>query len=166
MTNRWTVRILAMLVAAFLAAPLAAQEKKPEEKKEEKKDEKKSPLLLKPERKVEFSTDEATWLSLDVSPDGRTIVFELLGDLYTLPIEGGEAKRLPVSDSSHKDGVNMAFDSQPRFSPDGKWIAFLSDRDGSENLWLCKADGTEPKKLSKETDNFFFHSLNVKILRC
>jgi len=73
-------------------------------------------LPLKSDRKIEFTTDEGTWLSLDVSPDGKTIVFELLGDIYTLPIEGGQAKLI--------DG-GMAFDSQPKFSPDGKWIAFL-----------------------------------------
>src|SRR5262245_43937786 len=71
---------------------LVDQEKdKKEEKKDEKKEEKKG-LQLKPERKIEFTTDEGTWLSLDVSPDGKTIVFELVGDIYTLPIEGGEAK--------------------------------------------------------------------------
>src|SRR2546427_13203420 len=82
-----------------------------------KKDEKKG-LPLKSDRKVSFTTDEGTWLSLDVSPDGKTIAFELLGDIYTLPIEGGKAKLI--------DG-GMSFDSQPRFSPDGQWIAFLSD---------------------------------------
>src|SRR5882724_8624061 len=60
------------------------------EKKEEKKDDKKG-LPLKSDRKVSFTTDEGTWLSLDVSPDGKTIAFELLGDIYTLPIEGGKA---------------------------------------------------------------------------
>ena len=49
-------------------------------------------LPLKPDRKIKFTTDEGTWLSLDVSPDGKTIVFELMGDIYTLPIEGGQAK--------------------------------------------------------------------------
>jgi Tol biopolymer transport system component len=122
------------------------QEKdKKEEKKDEKKDEKKV-LPLKSDRKIEFTTDEGTWLSLDVSPDGKTIVFELVGDIYTLPIEGGEAKLI--------DG-GMAFDSQPKFSPDGKWIAFLSDRDGSENVWIMKADGTEPKQISKEASAEF-----------
>ena len=62
-------------------------------------------LPLKPERTLAFDTDEGTWLSLDVSPDGRTIVFELLGDLYTLPIAGGEAKRITSG---------LPFDSQPR----------------------------------------------------
>src|SRR5712664_1912766 len=121
------------------------KEEKKEEKKDEKKDEKKG-LPLKSDRKIEFTTDEGTWLSLDVSPDGRTIVFELLGDIYTLPIEGGQAKLI--------DG-GMAFDSQPKFSPDGKWIAFLSDREGSENIWIMKADGSEPKQISKETNSEF-----------
>src|SRR5207253_7120346 len=94
--------------------------------------------------KIEFSTDEGTWLSLDVSPDGKTIVFELLGDIYTLPIEGGQAKLV--------DG-GMAFDSQPKFSPDGKWIAFLSDREGTENVWIMKADGSEPKQVSKDPNS-------------
>src|SRR5260370_8804399 len=120
----------------------AEQEKdKKEEKKEEKKDEKKG-LPLKPDGKIEFTTDEGTWLSLDVSPDGKTIVFELLGDLYTLPIEGGQAKPLTKG---------MAFDSQPRYSPDGQWIAFISDRDGADDLYIMKADGSgEPKQLSKD----------------
>src|ERR1700722_7966796 len=88
------------------------------DKKDDKKDEKKgSPL--KPDHKITFTTDEGTWLSLDVSPDGKTIVFELMGDLYTLPIDGGQAKLI---------SGGMAFDSQPRFSPDGRWITFISDR--------------------------------------
>src|SRR5438094_5487367 len=141
-------------IAAGAAAPPAAatreevagQEKgSKDEKKDEKKEEKKG-LPLKPDRKIEFSTDEGTWLSLDVSPDGKTIVFELLGDIYTLPIEGGQAKLI--------DG-GMAFDSQPKFSPDGKWIAFLSDREGSENVWIMKPDGTEPKQISKDPNAEF-----------
>ena len=134
----WLFYLAAFAVLSPLAVP-AQEPGKPAEKKEEKKE--KKGLTLKPERKIEFTTDEATWLSLDVSPDGKKIVFELLGDLYTLPMEGGEAKRLTSG---------MAFDSQPRFSPDGKWLAFLSDRDGAENLWIMKADGSDPKKLSKD----------------
>src|SRR5437667_64340 len=121
------------------------EQDKKDEKKDEKKEEKKG-LPLKPDRKIEFSTDEGTWLSLDVSPDGKTIVFELLGDIYTLPIEGGQAKLV--------DG-GMAFDSQPKFSPDGKWIAFLSDREGTENVWIMKADGSEPKQVSKDPNSEF-----------
>src|SRR5581483_11966173 len=117
------------------AKSATAQEKK-EEKKEEK-DEKKA-LTLKPDRKIEFTTDAGTWLSLDVSPDGKTIAFELLGDIYTLPIEGG-----------------LPFDSQPRFSPDGKWIAFISDREGSDNIWVMRADGSDAKQVSKDPNSEF-----------
>ena len=104
------------------------------------------PLSLKPERKIEFETTEGTWIAVDVSPDGSTLLLELDGDVYTLPIEGGEAKPLLTG---------MAFESQPRWSPDGKRIAFLSDRNGAENLWIANADGSAPKALSKERQGKF-----------
>src|ERR1700736_4615391 len=137
--------IFGLAAGDLFAADLARQEnsgsqEKKEEKKDEKKDEKKG-LSLKSDRKIEFTTDEGTWISLDVTPDGKTIAFELLGDIYTLPIAGGEAKLI--------DG-GMAFDSQPKFSPDGKWIAFLSDRDGNENVWIMHTDGSDAKQLSKD----------------
>ncbi len=137
------VAVLATAVGWVNAAPRPAQETKQEEKKPEKK---KEGLPLKPDRKIEFTTDEGTWLSLDVSPDAKTIVFELLGHLYTLPIEGGEAKRITSG---------LEFDSQPHYSPDGKTIAFISDRDGGENVWIAKADGSEPKQLSKDKQSEF-----------
>nr|BCX00419.1 MAG: bifunctional TolB-family protein/amidohydrolase [Bacteroidota bacterium] len=84
-------------------------------------------LPLKPERTLRLVLREGSWISLDVSPDGKTIVFELLGDLYTVPITGGRARPLTRG---------MAFDSQPRYSPDGRRIVFVSDRDGAENLWI------------------------------
>jgi Tol biopolymer transport system component len=96
-------------------------------------------LPLIPTRTLEFTTDEGTWISLDLSPDGQTIVFELLGDLYTLPIAGGEATRI-----THGQGYDM----QPRFSPDGSMLVFVSDRDGSENLWVSGADGTDARQLT------------------
>src|SRR5882757_4010901 len=127
------------------AQDLEQEKEKKEEKKDEKKDEKKG-LPLKSDRKVSFTTDEGTWLSLDVAPDGKTIAFELLGDIYTLPIEGGKAKLI--------DG-GMSFDSQPKFSPDGQWIAFLSDREGSENIWIMHPDGTGVKQVSKDSNSEF-----------
>ena len=132
------------LTAGDLFARNFVQEKN-EGKKDEKKEEKKG-LSLKSDRKIEFTTDEGTWISLDVSPDGNTIAFELLGDIYTLPIAGGEAKLI---------SGGMPFDSQPKFSPDGKWIAFLSDRDGSENVWIMRADGSDAKPLSKDPNAEF-----------
>lgn len=101
-------------------------------------------LPLATTRTVKFTTDEGTWMSLDVSPDGQTIVFDLVGDIYTLPITGGKATRIT-------DGP--AFDAQPRFSPDGKTIAFASDRSGGENLWLVNADGKNPRALTRGDKN-------------
>jgi imidazolonepropionase-like amidohydrolase/Tol biopolymer transport system component len=97
-------------------------------------------------RTLKFTTTEGTWISLDVSPDGRTIVFELLGDLYAIPIAGGQATRLTSG---------QGYDTQPRYSPDGKRLVFLSDRNGSENVWLANADGTQPRALTRsERTNF------------
>lgn len=113
-----------------------------QEKKEEKKDTLVTELPLKPERMIEFETDEGTWISLDVAPDGKTIVFDLLGDLYLLPMNGGEAKAI---------SSGLAWDCQPRFSPDGKYITFISDRNGNDNVWIINADGTKPRAVTKET---------------
>jgi Tol biopolymer transport system component/predicted amidohydrolase len=88
-----------------------------------------------------FTTDEGSWLSLDVMPDGETIVFDLLGDLYTLPVGGGEATRITSG---------LGYDSQPTVSPDGQWIAFVSDRNGSDNLWVARADGTDARRVSDD----------------
>ena len=107
------------------------------------------PLPLEPTRTIEFDTDEATWLSLDLSPDGSTLVLEVLGDLYLLPVAGGQARPLTSG---------MASDSQPKFSPDGSRIAFISDRDGAENVWVMGADGKRPRKLSDNTKNAEFAS--------
>jgi len=90
---------------------------------------------------IAIDTTEGTWLSVDISPDGSTIVFDLLGDIYTMPVTGGRAKPL---------ASGMAWDMQPRFSPDGRHIAFISDRDGADNLWIMRADGSDPTQVSKE----------------
>lgn len=134
-----------LFYALLLTLALLAQHPpKPDAPKpaEPKPDAAKKPTLsLKTERKVEFSTDEGTWISLDVSPDGKTILFELLGDFYTVPAAGGEAKPLLTG---------IQFDSMPRYSPDGKKIAFISDRDGADNLWVADADGTNLKQLTRD----------------
>src|ERR1051325_6479373 len=95
---------------------------------------------LGPLKTIQFDTDEGTYLSLDVSPDGRNIVFDMLGDLYVMPIEGGAARAITTG---------LAWDQQPRWSPDGRRIAFVSDRDGAWNLWVMNADGSSPKQLSR-----------------
>src|SRR6186713_1275034 len=97
-------------------------------------------------RTMSFTTSEGTWLSLDLSKDGSTIVFELLGDLYTLPVTGGEATRITSG---------QAYDMQPAFSPDGKRIVFVSDRNGSENVWIANSDGTKPRAVTtSERENY------------
>ena len=85
---------------------------------------------------------QGTWMNVDISPDGKTLVFDLLGDIYTLPVEGGEATALMT---------DIAWQMQPRFSPDGKHIAFTSDEDGGDNLWIMNADGSAGKAVSAET---------------
>ena len=97
-------------------------------------------------RTLDFTTDEGTWISLDLSPDGGTLVFELLGDLYTLPVSGGTATRITEG---------QGYDMQPRYSPDGSKLVFVSDRDGSENLWIANADGSDPRQLTDgERENY------------
>ena len=99
---------------------------------------------LGPTTKLSFETSEGTWMNVDVSPDGRRIVFDLLGDLYTMPIGGSGAS------PAERITSGPAFDMQPRFSPDGTRIAFSSDRDGLWNIWTVGADGKDARQVSKE----------------
>ena len=73
-------------------------------------------LPLKATRSFDFSTNEGTWTSLAVSPDGKTILFDLMGDIYSIPMEGGKATAITKG---------MAYDNHPSYSPDGKRILFL-----------------------------------------
>ena len=103
-------------------------------------------LPLKARRNIHFTTTEGTWTSLDVSPDGKTIVFDMMGDLYTLPIGGGKATQVTK-------GISM--DTHPRYSPDGKKILFTSDRSGSENLWWIDLEKKDTFQVTKERDQNF-----------
>ena len=98
-------------------------------------------LPLKPTRKIEFTTSEGSWTSLDISPDGQTIVFDMMGDLYTMPVTGGKATALTKG---------LAFDSHPRYSPDGKKILFNSDRSGGENIWYIDFEKKDTMQLTDE----------------
>ncbi|MGL5891281.1 MAG: TolB family protein, partial [Bacteroidia bacterium] len=92
-------------------------------------------------KEVEFTVNEGTWMNLDVSPDGQTIVFDMLGDIYSMPISGGTAKPMQTG---------HAWQCQPRFSPDGKQISFTSDAGGGDNIWIMKADGSGAKQVTQE----------------
>jgi len=94
-----------------------------------------------PSKKVTTTLTEGTWMNLDVSPDGKTIAFDLLGDIYTMPITGGKANLI---------SGGRPFEVQPRFSPDGKQISFTSDRDGGDNIWTMNADGGNRHAITKE----------------
>lgn len=95
-----------------------------------------------PSRDIPIDVTRGTWMSLDVSPDGQTIVFDLLGDIYVMPVSGGEARAI---------ASGVAWDMQPKWSPDGRHIAFTSDRAGGDNIWIMEADGSNPTQVSKES---------------
>jgi Tol biopolymer transport system component/imidazolonepropionase-like amidohydrolase len=135
----WLLAFASLVVLAWQGPALRAGQLPEDKEKDEAK--KIEALALKTAETIEFTTDEVTWMSIDVSPDGKTIAFDLLGDLYTMPAAGGDATRIVGG---------LSFESQPTWSPDGKTLAFLSDRSGVENLWIANADGSNPRAVSKD----------------
>jgi len=104
-------------------------------------------LCITPTRSIAFETTQGTQVNLDISPDGQTILFDLLGDLYTVPRDGGSSTQLTSG---------MALDLQPVFSPDGTRVLFVSDRSGNENLWMMEADGGDPWPVTTDRGDFHF----------
>lgn len=90
---------------------------------------------------VEIDVREGTWMSVTVH--GDRIVFDLLGDLWSIPMAGGEATRLTAG---------AAWDAEPRFSPDGSRIAYVSDAGGNEQIWVMDADGSHRRQLTSEDE--------------
>ncbi len=97
-------------------------------------------------RSIDFTTDEGTLMSVDVSPDGKWIAFDLLGQIYRMSAAGGRAECLT-------SGSGVALNFHPRFSSDGRDIAFISDRSGQANVWIMQADGTAPRLLFADPDH-------------
>lgn len=95
-----------------------------------------------PTKTFNITTEEGTWMNLDVSPNGQEIVFDLLGDIYKMPISGGPATLL---------SGGIAYDVQPRFSPNGKYISYTSDKNGGDNIWIMDTQGGNKKQITKES---------------
>lgn len=116
-----TILLSLVLIASGMTAPARAQPR------------------LQDRSELAFPTREATWASVDVSPDGRRIVMDVLGGLYEIPITGGRARTI---------SAGTAIDRTPTYSPDGSKLAFISDRSGAANLWISDSDGTNPRQIS------------------
>jgi hypothetical protein len=93
-------------------------------------------------RRLAYEAHEATWAQPTISPDGAWLWFDLLGDIYRMPVAGGTAQ--PVF-------TGTAFERNPVPSPDGQWIAFISDRSGVTALWIARNDGSEARALTHDT---------------
>ena len=124
-------------IGLLLAGPVAGQE--PDSARADDAD-----LPLPVDRTVPIDMTEGSWMSVDVSPDGQTIVFDHLGDLFTVPMAGGDATRITT---------DLAFDAQPRFSPDGSHIVFTSDRSGGQNIWIMAVDGSDTTQITTGATN-------------
>ncbi len=131
--------ITTLLLGTLILFHSQAQEDKKD--KEEKKWDVSNPGETFNYKNHKFTTNQGTWMNLDISPDGKTIVFDLLGDIYTIPMSGGKATIL-------RSGI--PFEIQPRFSPDGTQISFTSDAGGGDNIWIMNSDGSDPKQVTKE----------------
>ena len=133
--------LVLVLMATGMVATHARQDAKPEAMSDAKKWDVADPTG--PTTPLAFDTSEGTWMNVDVSPDGTQIVFDLLGDVYLMPIGGGAAPARRLTSGP-------VFDMQPRFSPDGKRIALTSDRDGLWNIWTMDVDGKDARQISRE----------------
>ncbi len=97
-----------------------------------------------PATDVEFTLTEGTWMNVEVAPDGRTIYFDLLGDIYRMSATGGDATRVLGG---------PAMQRSPNVSPDGRKLLYLSDQSGNDNLWIANLDGTDARQVTHETED-------------
>ncbi len=134
-------KTLTTILILLLSLPLFAEEKAEEEKKWD---------VNNPPGEyttAQIKTNTGTWMNLDLSPDGKTIVFDMLGDIYTMPVTGGKAQNITQS---------MAWDMQPRFSPDGQLLAFTTDQGGGDNIWTMATDGSDQKQVTNGFPELIF----------
>lgn len=132
----------ALALSVLTAAPVSAQQEAGEAASQAKWD------VTQPRgvtREIDFTTTEGTRTAVDIAPDGTWVAFDLLGHVYRMPAAGGEAQVL-----TQNSGVALNF--QPRISPDGTTIAFITDRGGQYNLWVMDADGGNPRAVYTDLD--------------
>ncbi|MEQ3652756.1 MAG: amidohydrolase family protein, partial [Glaciecola sp.] len=144
-STKQTFGSLALASLLTISSISFADDNNPEAKKEEKPyaswDVLNPPMEL---NSIDISTDETTWSSLDVSPDGKRFVFDMLGDIFIASADGGDAEPLTQ---------DFAWNIHPSFSPDGKQVAFISDRDGLSNVWVMDTNGENLRQITKEKTN-------------
>ncbi len=137
--------VFALVYSQYVLAQEPKKEIKADSTKKEKAKKKKD-LPLEIARRIPLKTNEGSWMSLDVSPDGKTIAFDFLGDIFTMPITGGK----PVQFTK-----GMSFDSHPKFSPDGTKLLFISDRSGGENIWWFNLDKKDSLQVTKGNNEHY-----------
>ena len=87
-----------------------------------------------------IANESPRWLRQNaISPDGKTVAFVYQGDIFIVPSTGGEAVQLTT---------NPAHDTEPRWSPDGKYVIFASYREGQKDLWAVSLEGGSPARLT------------------
>ena len=92
-----------------------------------------------------YAADDAAWMRYPaISPDGTQIAFSFKGDIYTVATNGGRANQITT---------NPAHDTRPIWSPDGKQIAFASDRLGGMDIYLVDKEGGIPTRLTTHSGN-------------
>lgn len=133
-------RRVTTLIAASVALALSNLAIAADDKAEQPKWDVNAPLGVFNDIKIKVT--EGTWINIDVSPNGKAIVFDLLGDIYKMPIAGGTA--IPLA-------KGIAWHMQPTFSPDGNYIAFTSDQGGGDNIWIMDSDGKNQRAVTEET---------------
>lgn len=140
------MRYISLTIACLLGLTQAHAQQKNSSKKDSTVFTSFKGLPLKATRSIPLQTQEGTWTSLSISPDGKTILFDLMGDIYSVPMEGGAATQITKG---------IAYDNHPSFSPDGKRILFISDRSGAENLWYIDMNKKDTIALTDENNQNF-----------